>query len=276
MWAVPAGLVAMRALWRVGVPYDVWCLGSDIWRYGRQPATRWLVRRVLVRAANTFADGYGLAAEVTALAHRPCGFLPSARLLPENVTAAAAAVPGRANLLYIGRWHPNKGADLLPAMMRELKTLGVDAHLHVFGGGILEADLRRAVAQAGVVEHVSLYGYADAQTAVAWLRACDALIIPSRIESVPVILADAVQSGIPVVAADVGDMGMLVRRHKIGRAVAPESPRALAAGVQAVLAAPRAAFAGGLREAAAVFNVGAAVDAYLAAVRTCPRNPEPQ
>ena len=57
----------------------------------------------------------------------------------------------------------------------------------------------------------------------AFLEHCDALIIPSRIESIPVVLSDAAQAGCPIVATEVGDMGRLLERYPAGERVAPEA-----------------------------------------------------
>ena len=48
------------------------------------------------------------------------------------------------------------------------------------------------------------------------MRACDWLVIPSRIESIPLVFVDALHMGIPVVAAAVGDLDLLVTQYAVG------------------------------------------------------------
>jgi len=262
MWAVPAGYMAMQALKGTGVPYDVWCLGSDIWLYGHNLLTRWLVRKVLRRAGTLFADGHELAGEVEALAGRPCRFLPSSRELPET-TARPPLATGKPNLLFVGRWHPNKGVDLLPETMALLKAEGVDAHLHILGGGRLEQRLRDLIQRYGISDCVSMEGYADTERAAAYLRACDILLIPSRAESIPVAFSDAVKCGIPVVAADVGDLGKLLNKYRVGEICPPESPIGLARAIQSILRKGREPYRTGMAQAAADFNIRASAATYL-------------
>jgi len=271
MWAVPSGAMAHLALRGMGVPRDVWCLGSDIWRYGRHPATRWLVRATLRHAALLFADGPGLAAEVSRLAGRACRFLPSARQFV-CLPAGRHPVAGKPNLLFIGRFHPNKGVDLLPEMMAHLVALGFDAHIHLFGGGLLEARVLSLIEQHCVADRVSLHGFCDAETAATWMARCDALIVPSRIESVPVVFSDAVACGIPLVAADVGDLGTMVQRYGLGETCRPDDPRDLAEAVVRVLANGREAYRRGLDEARALFDIQRIAREYLeiAAGGPCP------
>ena len=54
------------------------------------------------------------------------------------------------------------------------------------------------------------------------LRRARGLIIPSRIESVPLILSDGLQMELPIMVTDVGDMGVLVRRYAAGLVCRPE------------------------------------------------------
>ncbi len=266
MWAVPAGLMAMRALRSSGIPYDVWCLGSDVWLYGRRPSTGWLIRRVLAGADRLFADGYGLAGDVERMGGRDCHFLPSARVLPAETPVLPRLVSGRPNLLFVGRWHPHKGVDLLPRTMRLLRESGADAHLHIFGGGPLEGKLKEEVAKHDVADCITLNGYADLRTAAAYLRACDLLIIPSRIESIPVVFSDAVHCGIPIVGTDVGDLGSLIERYRLGAVAQPESPKSLADALHRMLPHDRAAYRDGMRQAREVFDVEKAAQQYLKAV----------
>ena len=263
MWAVPAGLMAMRALRSNGIPYDVWCLGSDIWLYGRRPSTAWLIRRVLAGADRLFADGYGLASDVERVSGRNCRFLPSARVLPAETPVSPRLAPGRPNLLFVGRWHPHKGVDLLPRAMRLLREAGANAHLHIFGGGPLEDKLKAEVAGQDVADCVTLNGYADLRTASAYLRACNLLIIPSRIESIPVVFSDAVHCGIPVVGTDVGDLGALIARYRLGAVAQPESPESLADAMRRMLAHDRSAYRAGMRLAREVFDIEKAAQQYL-------------
>jgi glycosyltransferase involved in cell wall biosynthesis len=62
----------------------------------------------------------------------------------------------------------------------------------------------------------------------AYLEVADYIVIPSRIESIPVILSDALQKGCPMIATNVGDMGKMLIEHQAGYVVAPENPPALA------------------------------------------------
>jgi len=111
--------------------------------------------------------------------------------------------------LYLGRWHANKGIDLL---FDALDALGEEdwtriAEIHVAGGGpmkpIVESRVMRLL-EAG--RPIVLSGFLDRDGAQAALAAADRLLLPSRIESIPVVFSDALAYGVPVVSMPVGDI----------------------------------------------------------------------
>lgn len=76
MWALPCGIFGLAGKWKNGIPYDVWALGSDIWKIGRIPALgKAILRVVLRRADRVFADGAYLCTEVADLAGVPADSL---------------------------------------------------------------------------------------------------------------------------------------------------------------------------------------------------------
>lgn len=211
LWALPCGHWARRVARSAGLPYSVWTLGSDIWTLGRIPLVRGYLHRVLRDADACFADGLLLAEDTRRLARRTVEFLPSTRTLSaKRSSPLKSAAPF--NLLFLGRWHPNKGVDLLT---RALELLG-DAdwarisEVRICGGGPLETKVREAVkhlVDAGRPVHMQ--GYMDKGAAEDALLQADYLLIPSRIESIPVVFSDAMKLDCPVVTTPVGDLPQL-------------------------------------------------------------------
>ena len=79
---------------------------------------------------------------------------------------------------------------------------------------------------------------ADAEL-YALYAACDCVVIPSRSESIPIVLSEALQAGKPLIVTDVGDMGSIVREHHLGEVVPSEDPPSLARAMQRFIADPR-------------------------------------
>jgi glycosyltransferase involved in cell wall biosynthesis len=255
LWAVPAGWIARHAGRRARLPYRVWALGSDIWGYGRNPLSRPLVRRILRDAERVFADGLELADEVQRLGRRNCAFLPSARKLAVGQPRPEELADDRVNLVFIGRFHANKGVDLLVDAIAMLDTSQrARLRCHLFGGGPLEPQLREQIRSHGLADAVHLMGYADRAQAAAFLEHCDALVVPSRIESIPLVLSDAAQARCPILATRVGDMPRILDRYGAGICVAPDAS-AIRQGLLQLLQVSRADYGDALASMAADFSV---------------------
>jgi glycosyltransferase involved in cell wall biosynthesis len=217
MWAIPSGLFALVTKKILGVPYGVWALGSDIWARDEYPFGDYLVRRVLRKASFRFADGIDLAAETANLTESSCEFVPSVRNLSSDEFGRVDLDPDMPQFLYIGRYEYNKGPDLLVDAMCSLLDSGFVATLHMFGIGSMKSSLIKRV--SGYEDYIHLNSYAPPDIVVSYMKACDWLVIPSRIESIPLVFMDALNMNIPVIVSDVGDIGELVRKYQIGRVV---------------------------------------------------------
>jgi glycosyltransferase involved in cell wall biosynthesis len=166
-----------------------------------------------------------------------------------------ASLPrGGTRFLFIGRYEYNKGPDILVEAMRLVLDKGNRTHLYLFGVGSLEARLRERT--KGYESYIHLGGYADPNTVIRYMTACDWLIIPSRIESIPLVFVDALQMHLPVIATEVGDMGALIRRFGIGQVVQSAAPNSLAVAMEKAVSISRADIVGAWDEALNVFDLG--------------------
>ncbi len=264
LWTVPSGGWAFALKLRSSIPWAVWCLGSDIWDYGRRPILRHIVRFLLQQAEVRFADGFKLKGDVEALCGRRCRFLPSTRRLKQDSVIRPDIAKRKRNYLFIGRYHPNKGPDILIEAIALLPSeIKKQVCFHFFGGGMLEADLRQAIEKERLADLVKLNGYIDENESAAYLRVCDALIIPSRMESIPVVFSDALQVHCPLIVSDVGDMGDLMRRYEAGQVVQPESPEDLKQAILTDIAVGPEKYKPGLKQLGKLFDLERSVSIFL-------------
>ncbi|MGG4553701.1 glycosyltransferase family 4 protein [Paenibacillus humicus] len=228
MWAVPAGVWAYRAFKKFGVPYVTWTLGSDIWIYGRKKLTSNIVKTVLTHSAKLFSDGEALRLETEKIAGKPCAFLPTTRTLPIENMPNIDFNPNKINFLFVGRFHPHKGIDILIDAVNLLENeIKNQSHFYIYGGGELEEELRQKTSNLQL-KNISFGGYADANKVSALMRSAHFLIIPSREESIPVVMSDALQCGLPMIVSKVGDMGDLMDKYKVGYSFESENAAELA------------------------------------------------
>ena len=251
LWALPSGHWARRVSRASGVPYSVWTLGSDIWTLGRVPLIRGWLRRVLRQARVCYSDGLQLAQDTRRIAGRPVEFLPSTRRIEGTRTAPFRDAPPF-RLLFLGRWHPNKGVDLLIEALRRLDEEDwrrIEA-VEICGGGPLEPLVRAGVESLRAAGHpVELRGFLDKPAAAEAMLRADYLLIPSRIESIPVVFSDAMKLGCPVVAMPVGDLPRLIGEHDCGLLASRADGAAFAAAIGAALERSPSVFEAGVARA---------------------------
>lgn len=212
LWALPCGAWAQRISHELGMEYSVWMLGSDVWSLGRLPVARHMLRRVMRGARFRYADGLQLARDSEAIGGLPVEFLPTTRaVVTRGPPPLSAAPPYR--FVFIGRWHRNKGIDLLLDALTALEDPDWKciAEVAIYGGGPLQAlvhEKAKCLQDAG--RPLVTGGFIPKTEAELAIVHADWVLIPSRIESIPVIFSDAMKLGRPVIATPVGDLPQLV------------------------------------------------------------------
>ena len=212
LWGLPCGDWARKSARERGIKYSVWMLGSDVWSLGRMPILRGILARVIRQARCAYADGYMLADDAQRIAEVSVQFLPSTRHITLNNPPPPSDKPPY-RLLFLGRWHPNKGVDLLLDALAFLEDSDWELikKIEIQGGGFMESLVRKrttALQNAGRPVEIGKYlTKAEAEDAIV---RSDWVLIPSRIESIPVVFSDAMKLGRPVISTPVGDLPRLV------------------------------------------------------------------
>lgn len=203
----------------------------------------------LRRRAAALAAADAVVAVSAYIARRLASLVPPERLrvLPNMVdiaaTEAIAATPPAAGwegalLLFAGKLEPNKGADLLPAIFRELDALGGAPGpftLIVAGDGALREPLQRELAALGVPAR--FLAWAGHDETLRLMARCDLLLFPSAWgEPLSRVLLEAASLGAPILAMPTGGTPDVIDDGITGMLAA--TPRAFAARLQALLANP--------------------------------------
>ncbi len=265
LWVLPSGYWAHRAAKRYGFTYSVWALGSDVWTLARIPVVRRVFKNVAISATRRFADGVELGNEVTSIAGADCRFLPSTRRLPAVQSKRLVTEPPY-KLAFLGRWHPNKGTDLLLDALQQLddESWRKISEVRIFGGGPQESSVRRAVASLeSQGRPIVVGGYLDKQDAADLIGWADYLLLPSRIESIPVIFSDAMQVGTPLIATPVGDLPQLHQKYNFGVIAKDISSSAFAEAIAISLAGSPDSHGQGIALARTDFDLAGIVDRFL-------------
>ncbi len=267
LWAFPAGYLCSRT--KVPVPYYTWCLGSDIWTLGKVPVANRMIANVLGKSERIYADGLQLAKDAELLAKKACGFLPTTRLLEKNEPALRTIAEGRTSFLFVGRWEKAKGPDLFLRAAHMLLQNYPDMSFRMFGGG----SMAKSVSAFGVRLH-NLYGdrfflggYLSEKEFKRELAATSCFVIPSRKESVPIALTDAVSANVPVVVSTAGDMGYWVKRYELGLVFTKDNLNGLLESLRSVAAKPLSMRPNDREAYLKTFSIDSVVDSLLCDMR---------
>jgi glycosyltransferase involved in cell wall biosynthesis len=121
-------------------------------------------------------------------------------------------------VLYVGNVKPEKGCDVLIEAADKLVRIEGrrDVDVVLVGSGELDAELRARVAAIGLEKNVTFAGRRLHSEIPTWLAASDLLCLPSRREGCPNVILEALASGRPIVASNVGGVPELVRDGENG------------------------------------------------------------
>lgn len=135
------------------------------------------------------------------------------------------------SILFVGRLSQEKRPDLVVAAVAELRGRGMPVRAYIAGRGPMEAALRLQIAQGGVTEFVHLVGGVSQKKLPDLYHSADTFCLPSSVEGVPVVLMEAMSSGLPVVATDVAGIPELVLHRQTGMLVRPGEVQQLVAAI---------------------------------------------
>jgi D-inositol-3-phosphate glycosyltransferase len=154
--------------------------------------------------------------------------------------------PERANILFAGRIEPLKGIDTLlhaTALLRDRRpAVLAQAGVTIIGGDPSAArrnqemnrlyELRCALDLCDVV---GFLGAKEQDVLPDYLAAADVVVMPSHYESFGMVALEAMATGTPVIASDVGGLAHLVQNGRTGFHVPPRDPTALAQRIDEIL-----------------------------------------
>jgi glycosyltransferase involved in cell wall biosynthesis len=148
------------------------------------------------------------------------------------------ASAGPLTILCTGTLHEVKGQTYLIDACRLLNERGVAFTCNFVGDGPDREMLAEQIAKAGLDEHVHLLGRRTREEVAALLQAADVVVAPSvptkegKREGIPVVLMEAMGSGVPVVASGISGIPELVEHERSGLLTPPRDGQAIAEALQ--------------------------------------------
>lgn len=114
------------------------------------------------------------------------------------------------NLLFVGRFDPQKGVDYLLEVFEKCQRKNIHLYLigdNVIGGTHIEKENSDRLTFLGWVPHEKVGSY---------YAACDAVIMPSRWEAFGLVAVEAMKYGKPVIASNRGALPVIIKDGENG------------------------------------------------------------
>lgn len=134
---------------------------------------------------------------------------------------------------YVGRLSREKGVVFLLAAFVHDILKNSDVRLVVIGEGDESTSLKQSAKEFGIADRVFFLGFQ--KNVEALLPCIDLFVLPSLTEGTPMALLEAMASGIPVIATNVGGVPSIIENGVNGILVNPQSPGEIAVAIDKII-----------------------------------------
>jgi len=153
--------------------------------------------------------------------------------LTKSQAKAVLGLGARPVIGFVGRLTADKGVSYLLQAVRQLAKQGQFVDIMIVGDGDQENALRSEVDRLGMSERVHFFGKRNDTPNL--YAAMDVFVLPSLKEAFPLVVLEAMASGLPVIASRVGDIPYILWNGECGVLVEAGDFLGLAANIQKLL-----------------------------------------
>jgi glycosyltransferase involved in cell wall biosynthesis len=233
-FSMPTGLLTLIPEMKPATPYIVSLRGSDVPGYDPfntkveriHALMKPITRRIWHRAKKVIALSEALAATARKTA-------PDLNIdvIPNGIDTEQFSPPERrrpgtpVRLITVARLLERKGIQTILEACAHPTLLPVE--LEIIGTGPYEATLREMVDALGLGDRVKFLGFVPNEELPRYYRRSDIFVLPSETESFGLVFAEAMSSGLPILASNVGGIPETVRDEIDGLLCPPSDPASL-------------------------------------------------
>ena len=141
-------------------------------------------------------------------------------------------------LLCVGRLSSAKAQILIVQACAQLRDEGLDFALTMVGDGPDRSRIEQAIARLKLERHVHLTGSLNQQAVRAHFARADIFVLASLAEGIPVVLMEAMSSGVPCVSTPVNGIPELIQHECTGLLATPGDVPSLTAQLRRLIQEP--------------------------------------
>jgi len=240
--AYPYGFANVLLARLFKLPVMVGCRGSDINFFAKTFLRRNIIRWTLKKANHVLSVSQalknrirelGVASDKVAVIGNGIDeklFFPQAK---QNARQTVGLEGDDPVCVCVARLSSEKGVDVLIQAMAQVQHSRV--RLVLVGSGIDEASLKSLAGRLNLADRITFAGERPNHEVPTWLNAADLMILPSRNEGYPNVVAETLACGVPVVASRVGGVPEIITSDELGLLVEPDNPGRLAEAIDQAL-----------------------------------------
>lgn len=234
------GVPAVVARGAKRIPYVVWAQGSDVYRpwNGKSVLTNLIVKQSALNIALTQDMKTSIESSVL-------GSCSQIVVLPNGVdfqlyseyATESHTIPdkGPVQLVSVGNLRPEKGQAYLIDAVHLLRERGLSVVLTIIGEGACRPYLEGLIASRGLKDVVRLAGNVPNREIPGYLSHSHIFILSSVSEGFPLVLLEAMASGLPIVASRIGGISEIISSEENGLLVEPENPGEIADAIELLI-----------------------------------------
>ena len=243
-WPFPHGLMALAGKWFFRIPIVLNFHGAELLLIRKHPWVKCVLRFIIRRSDAVLANSSFTAQKIQQV--HPC----TVELSPYGTTLSNAAAPVAKCAqpfvaLFVGRHIERKGLIYLleaAALLPEQKF-----QIRIVGSGDLTESLKEFTAHRQI-ENVVFTGKLDKNELEQEYRSAHCFVLPAIVDSkgdtegLGVVLIEAAELGLPLLASHVGGISDVVVDGVSGLLVPEKNPQAIADALQTLANQPQLAF----------------------------------
>lgn len=155
--------------------------------------------------------------------------VPNATAVLDRLEASSQPEERRPVALFVGRLRLRKGLEVALEALASMALESDSPHLVIVGDGEHRQRLEQRVAELGLGGRVNFVGRKPKSEVELLMDRARVLVVPSLYEGMPLVIVEAMQRGLPVIASAVSGIPEVVIAGETGWLVPCEDPPALAA-----------------------------------------------
>jgi len=218
------GVLAKKILKR---PYVVWGRGSEIylpWRFKE------VISKLVLRNADAvIALTEDMKREIRKICDKDIYVIPNGvdlerfeNLSRENIRRKLEITNEQKIVIFAGTLRPIKGVKYLIQAMNIIRQKNTKASLMLIGDGEERQSLEELVKESNLGDCVTFVGQVPNEEVLEYMAASDVFVLPSLSEGFPLVILEAMASGLPIVATKVGGLPEIIKEGDNGFLVEPK------------------------------------------------------